>query len=140
MHELAQRAGILFQESGDPDHGGSPTVWEEVAFGPRNLALQPGRGRRAHVVRGRGAEHRRASSSAIRAGCPAARRSSSLWPAVLALGPRYLVLDEPTSQLDPLGTQLVGEALAEAARATGIGVLIVEHKTDLLARMCDEVW
>ena len=59
--------------------------------------------------------------------------------AVLALGPRYLVLDEPTSQLDPLGTRLVGETLARAARETGVGVLIAEHKTDLLARMCDEV-
>jgi energy-coupling factor transport system ATP-binding protein len=59
--------------------------------------------------------------------------------AVLALGPQYLVLDEPTSQLDPLGTRLVGETLARAAKEAGIGVLIAEHKTDLLARMCDEV-
>jgi energy-coupling factor transporter ATP-binding protein EcfA2 len=59
--------------------------------------------------------------------------------AVLALGPKYLVLDEPTSQLDPLGTRLVGETLARTAKETGVGVLIAEHKTDLLARMCDEV-
>ena len=59
--------------------------------------------------------------------------------AVVALGPRYLVLDEPTSQLDPLGTRLVGDTLARTAKETGVGVLIAEHKTDLLARMCDEV-
>ena len=35
---------------------------------------------------------------------------------VLALRPAYLVLDEPTSQLDPLGTRLVGEALARPGR------------------------
>jgi energy-coupling factor transporter ATP-binding protein EcfA2 len=58
---------------------------------------------------------------------------------VLALGPRYLVLDEPTSQLDPLGTLLVGDTLAQAARETGVGILIAEHKTDLLARLCDEI-
>ena len=58
---------------------------------------------------------------------------------VLALRPTYLVLDEPTSQLDPFGTRLVGQALVDLARETGTGILIVEHKTDLLARMADEV-
>ena len=59
--------------------------------------------------------------------------------AVLALGPRYLVLDEPTSQLDPLGTRLVGDTLAQTARETNVGILIAEHKTDLLAQLCDEI-
>jgi energy-coupling factor transporter ATP-binding protein EcfA2 len=58
---------------------------------------------------------------------------------VLALRPATLVLDEPTSQLDPLGTRLVGDALADLASETGTAILIVEHKTDLLARMADEV-
>ena len=53
--------------------------------------------------------------------------------------PRYLVLDEPTSQLDPLGTRLVSETLATAAKSTGVGILIVEHKTQMLANLCDEV-
>ena len=79
------------------------------------------------------------SPNATRAGYRAVRRNWSRLRHVLALRPRYLVLDEPTSQLDPLGTKLVGEALAKAARSTGVGVLIVEHKTDLLARMCDEI-
>jgi len=58
---------------------------------------------------------------------------------VLALRPRYLVLDEPTSQLDPAGTALVAGALAGVAAETGAGILIVEHKTDVLARIADEV-
>jgi energy-coupling factor transporter ATP-binding protein EcfA2 len=58
---------------------------------------------------------------------------------VVALGPRYLVLDEPTSQLDPQGTRLVGEALAAIAAEGRSGVLLVEHKTDLLDRLCTRV-
>ena len=57
--------------------------------------------------------------------------------AVLAMRPAYLVLDEPTSQLDPHGTQLVGDALQRLARDTGVGLLVVEHKTDLLASIAE---
>ncbi|MGZ6345283.1 MAG: energy-coupling factor ABC transporter ATP-binding protein, partial [Candidatus Limnocylindrales bacterium] len=40
--EVAQRCGILFQNPVTQLSGTSPTVWEEVAFGPRNLALSLG--------------------------------------------------------------------------------------------------
>ena len=68
-------------------------------------------------------------------------RSKCSWtgPSVLALRPRYLVLDEPTSELDPAGTLLVAAALARIARETGAGILLVEHKTDVLAQIADEV-
>jgi energy-coupling factor transporter ATP-binding protein EcfA2 len=56
---------------------------------------------------------------------------------VLALRPRYLILDEPTSELDPAGTALVADALARTAAETGAGILLVEHKTDVLARIAD---
>ena len=59
----------------------------------------------------------RASPSAIRRGCPAARRSSSAIASLLAMRPRHVILDEPTAQLDPAGTRLVGEALRAARRA-----------------------
>jgi ABC-type methionine transport system ATPase subunit len=55
------------------------------------------------------------------------------------LRPKYLILDEPTSELDPAGTSLVAEALGRVARETRAGILLVEHKTDVLARIADEV-
>jgi ABC-type glutathione transport system ATPase component len=58
---------------------------------------------------------------------------------VLALRPRYLILDEPTSELDPAGTRLIADALVRVAAETGAGVLIVEHKTEVLERIADEV-
>jgi energy-coupling factor transporter ATP-binding protein EcfA2 len=57
---------------------------------------------------------------------------------LLAMRPAHLVLDEPTAQLDPEGTRLVGEALRELA-ATGTALLIVEHKTDLLDALCSRI-
>jgi energy-coupling factor transporter ATP-binding protein EcfA2 len=57
---------------------------------------------------------------------------------LLALSPAHLVLDEPTAQLDPAGTRLVGDALARLA-ADGASILVAEQKTDLLAGICQRV-
>jgi energy-coupling factor transport system ATP-binding protein len=138
MHELVQRVGILFQEAHTQITSGAPTVWEEIAFGPRNLAL----GSDEVIERTWSAVHAlRISELAERDPNRLSGGQAQLvaLAAVLALGPSYLVLDEPTSQLDPVGTRLVGETLASAARATGVGVLIAEHKTDVLAELCDEI-
>jgi energy-coupling factor transport system ATP-binding protein len=137
-HELAQHAGILFQESQTQITSGSPSVWEEIAFGPRNLSLP-----RDEVVERTWAAIESFGLAELVDRDPTRLSGGQAQlvalAAVLALGPRYLVLDEPTSQLDPLGTRLVGDTLARAARETGVGVLIAEHKTDLLARMCDDI-
>src|SRR4029079_13418031 len=113
-------------------------VWEEVAFAPRNLGLPLD-----EIV-----ERVAAALAALDIGAIGERdpqRLSGGQPqlvalaGVLALRPAYLVLDEPTSQLDPQGTHLVGDALALAAARTGAGVLVAEHKADLLARLVSSV-
>jgi energy-coupling factor transport system ATP-binding protein len=48
--------------------------------------------------------------------------------AVLALEPRLLILDEPTSSLDPTATAAVFEVIKEIRAATGITVIVIEHK------------
>jgi energy-coupling factor transport system ATP-binding protein len=138
QYELAQKAGILFQEPETQLSGSAPTVWEEIAFAPRNLGL-PLDEVTARVwstvdalsiadIVDREPDRLSGGQAQLVAMC-----------GVLCLQPAYLVLDEPTSQLDPLGTRLVGDALDRAARSSGTGILIVEHKTDLLARLCDEI-
>ena len=138
MHDLAQRAGILLQESQTQITSGAPTVWEEIAFGPRNLSLPLD-----EVVQRtwRAVDSLRLGELVERDPARLSGGEAQLvaLAAVLALGARYLILDEPTSQLDPLGTRLVSETLATAAKSTGAGILIVEHKTDMLASLCDEV-
>jgi len=136
-HELAERCGVLFQNPSTQLSGTAETVWEEIAFGPRNLGLPV-----AEIV-GRVEDALRS----LRIESLAARRPNRVsggqaqlvaLAGVLAMRPQVLVLDEPTSQLDPEGTRLVGEALERVVSA-GAAVLIAEHKTDLLARLTSRV-
>ncbi|MDT4947064.1 MAG: energy-coupling factor transport system ATP-binding protein [Pseudonocardiales bacterium] len=137
-YEAAQRCGILFQNPATQLSGTSATVWEELAFGPRNLGLPI-----AEVV-----ERVETAMATLKIGGLADRDPHRLsggqaqlvaLASVVALRPSMLVLDEPTSQLDPAGTRLVGEAIVRFAAETGTAVLLVEHKTGLIARIADEV-
>lgn len=53
----------------------------------------------------------------------------------LANGPRLLLADEPTGNLDPATSEQVFHALMDLVRATGLGALIATHNLDLAARM-----
>ena len=137
-HEAAQRCGILFQNPMTQLSGTAPTVFEEVAFGPRNLGLD------VPVI----VERVEASLGALGIGHLAPRDPLRLsggqaqlvaLASVLALRPAVLALDEPTSQLDPAGTRLVGDALARLATETGTAILIAEHKSALIQRLAHEV-
>ena len=136
-HEAAQRCGILFQNPATQLSGTSATVWEELAFGPRNLGLPVD-----EVV-----ERVEAALATLQIRGLADRDPHRLsggqaqlvaLASVVALRPTMFVLDEPTSQLDPAGTRLVGDALARLAEG-GTAVLLVEHKTGLVERVADEV-
>jgi energy-coupling factor transporter ATP-binding protein EcfA2 len=137
LYELATRVGICFQNPASQLSGVAGSVFEEVALGPLNLGLPA----RETVDRARaalstlGIEHlaerhpRRLSGG---------QGQLVVIASLLAMQPPHLVLDEPTAQLDPEGTRLVGDALRRLAGA-GTGLLIAEHKTDLLAKLCDRV-
>jgi energy-coupling factor transport system ATP-binding protein len=137
-YEVAQRAGILFQNPMTQLSATAPTVYEEIAFAPRNLGLPV-----PEVI-----ERVEDALGALRIEALAPRDPTRLsggeaqlvtLASVMALRPPLLVLDEPTSQLDPAGTRLVGEVLARLARDADAAVLVVEHKTWLLAEVADEV-
>jgi energy-coupling factor transport system ATP-binding protein len=137
-HGLAQRCGLLFQNASTQLTGTTATVFEEVAFGPCSLGLEV-----PEVI-----ERVGWALNAVGIEALAPRNPSRLsggqaqlvaLASVLALRPGYLILDEPTSELDPAGTALVAEALARLAGETGAGIMLAEHKPDVLARVADEV-
>jgi energy-coupling factor transporter ATP-binding protein EcfA2 len=137
-HELAQRCGILFQNPLAQLSGTASTVFEEVAFGPCNLGLPLG-----SVI-----ERVEASLEMLGIAGLADRDPDRLsggqaqlvaLAAILALRPAFLILDEPTSQLDPQGTRLVGDALRRLVRESQTAILVVEHKTALLDQLADRV-
>jgi energy-coupling factor transport system ATP-binding protein len=137
-HELAQRCGVLFQNPSTQLSGTSPSVWEEIAFGPRNLGLPLD-----EIVERVDAALRALAIADIAPRDPGRLSGGQAQlvalASVVAMRPAYLVLDEPTSQLDPLGTRLVAAALAELIAYTQTGILLVEHKTDLLSAVADQV-
>ncbi len=136
LSELGRHVGTVFE---DPDYQMvSETVEEEVAFGPEHLGLPP-----EHIeaqvnwalealeiarLRGRiistlsGGEKQRVAIAAA-----------------LAARPPLLVLDEPTSELDPLGTEEVFAALRQLNHEQGITVVLVSQKVDLLATHADRL-
>jgi energy-coupling factor transport system ATP-binding protein len=137
-HDLAQRCGSVFQNPMTQLSGTAATVWEEVAFGPRNLSLP------LSDVIDRVDEALAAVAIESLADRDPTRLSGGqaqlvAIAGVLAMRPAYLVLDEPTSQLDPRGTRLVGDAIASLAARTSVGVLLVEHKADLIDRIAHDV-
>jgi energy-coupling factor transporter ATP-binding protein EcfA2 len=135
-HEASQLVGMVFQNPNVQLI--SNTVQSEVAFGPENLALpQPeiaARVRWCLDVTGM-AGLRTASTVTLSGG----QKQRTAIAATLAMRPRVLVLDEPLSDLDPVGAQEVLATLRRLARDEGTGVVIIEHRVDEVAPWADRV-
>ena len=71
-----------------------------------------------------------------RSGCPAASSSCSAWPGRSPSSPEVLLLDEPTSSLDPVATESI-EALHQDAGAPQLTVVIVTHNLAQARRVAD---
>ena len=59
--------------------------------------------------------------------------------AVLAMQPEIIVLDEPTSFLDPLSAEKIFEVIHDLNKKLGITVVLVEHRLDLTAKYADHI-
>ena len=126
---IRQRVGLMFQQSDDQLF--CPTVWEDVAFGPRQFGCRGELlGERVRDALARvhlsGFEHRRPhqlSQGEKRRVCLAG---------VLACEPGVLVLDEPTSDLDPRGRREF-KTLLQSIPATKI---IATHDLELVVETC----
>jgi cobalt/nickel transport system ATP-binding protein len=129
LGSIRRAVGLLFQDPDDQLF--CPTVFEDVAFGPRQFGLVEANVREAvtralAMVGLAGFETRaphRLSVGEKRRVCLAG---------ILACEPRILVLDEPTSNLDPRGRREL-KALLAAIPATKI---IATHDLELVVQLC----
>ncbi|MFC9970155.1 energy-coupling factor ABC transporter ATP-binding protein [Spirillospora sp. NPDC127200] len=129
LREIRRRVGVVFQDPDDQLF--MPTVREDVAFGPANLGV-------------RGAElEARVTGALARVGMLEAagrppqhlsfgQRRRVAVATVLAMEPEILVLDEPSSNLDPAGRR----ELAEILRGLEVTVLMVTHDLPYAAELC----
>lgn len=127
--ELARYVGYLFQ---NPDHQiFSESVFDEVAFGPRNIGIKgdelKARTRAALETVGM-AERRTDDPFALTKG----DRQRTALASVLAMEPKIIILDEPTTGLDFEEVRSVMELLRDLNRK-GITIIIVTHSMPLVA-------
>ncbi|MGA9120821.1 MAG: energy-coupling factor ABC transporter ATP-binding protein [Bacteroidota bacterium] len=132
VSELRRRVGLLFQDPDDQLF--CPTVYEDVAFGPMQLGYS---GEQldtvvAESLRKAGLEN--VSSRAPHHLSGGERRRVCL-AGVLACQPDILVLDEPTSDLDPKGKREL-KALLRTLPATKV---IATHDLELVVELCPRV-
>ncbi|MGH2406814.1 MAG: ABC transporter ATP-binding protein [Candidatus Limnocylindrales bacterium] len=130
--QLVQRVGIVFSTPANQLSAARQTVREELAFGLENLGVAREE-IDVHVdlaltelgIRGLAERPPNALSGG--------EQQRVAIASVLVMGAGILVLDEPTAQLDPAGTDAVAALLLDRARA-GIAVLVAEHKASILGR------
>jgi energy-coupling factor transport system ATP-binding protein len=139
---LAGRVGLVFANPFNQITGARFTVREEVAFGLENLGVpreeMPARIDEVLALAGLDGLADR-SPYALSGG----QQQRLAIASVIVMRPQVLVLDEPTSQLDPVGTREVFETLHKLARAGSATaqttVVLAEHKLEWIAVYADRV-
>jgi energy-coupling factor transport system ATP-binding protein len=128
--QLAQRVGLVFQDVETQSVYG--TVDREVAFGLENAALPRAQmhDRVDEALASLSIEHLRGRRLATLSG---GERQRVQLAAVLAMRPQLVALDEPTSQLDPEGSEAVLAACLQLAH-DGRAVVVAEHRLEALLR------
>ena len=129
LAEIRRRVGIVFQDPDDQLF--MPTVAEDVAFGPANLGVR-GPALAARVDEALAAvgmsEHRDRAPHHLSFG----QRRRVAVATVLAMHPEILVLDEPSSNLDPASRR----ELAEILLGLDVTVLMVTHDLPYAMQLC----
>ena len=136
ISELTQQVGIVFQ---DPEaQFVTMTVEDEIAFGLENLRVPPeemdGHIREA-LARVGMTRYRRRRVDALSDG----EKQRLALATLLAMRPRVLVFDEPTANLDPVGTREVFDTITQLKRTGRYTIILVEHKLDELMHLVDRV-
>ncbi len=136
LREIRSKVGIVFQNSDDQLF--APTVEQDVAFGPTNLGLSGSEVKDAvdHSLLYVGLAHNRGKPPHHLSGGEKKRVAIA---GVIAMEPEVIILDEPLSNLDPVGADEIVDMLGELNHL-GKTIIISTHDVDLAYGWSDYVY
>ncbi len=134
--ELTERIGFVIQS---PEHQCvTDKVWHEIAFGLENMGIkqQEMRFRCAEIASYFGMDQWLDKEVYTLSG---GQKQLLNLAAVLVMRPEILILDEPTSQLDPIAAENFIQTIKKLNEETGITILIAEHRLENVLPLADKV-
>ncbi|RDW15650.1 energy-coupling factor ABC transporter ATP-binding protein [Oceanobacillus chungangensis] len=137
ISDVTSKAGLVFDQPFSQMTGSKTTVYEEIAFGLENSGVEREemRIRIDNSLRLMDIEHLQNKNPYDLSGGQMQRVAIA---SVLAMKPDVIVLDEPTSQLDPQGSDEVFQVIAKLAES-GITIIMAEHKLEKLAEYASKI-
>ncbi|MFK9092993.1 energy-coupling factor ABC transporter ATP-binding protein [Bacillus salipaludis] len=137
LGQLGEKIGYVFQNPFIQISGVKDTVFDEVAYGLENLGVEENeiRNRVEDILKLVKIEHLRDKKPFELSG---GQRQRVALASIIVMDPDILVIDEPTSQLDPIGTEQVFDII-RLMKEKGKTILLVEHKMDLIAEYADNI-
>lgn len=137
VKEIVQKVGFVFQNPFTQISGVKETVFEEIAFGLENLALDAEdiRKRVEETLKLLRIEELRDKNPYELSGGQGQKVALA---SIIAMDPEIMVIDEPTSQLDPKGTEEIFEII-DILKKEGKTIILVEHKLELIAEYAEKV-
>ena len=135
--EMAELVGFVFQNPFSQISGIKKTVFEEIAYGLENLGVprEEIKQRVTDVIKLLKIEDLQDKNPNELSGGQSQRVAIA---SIIVMNPKVLIFDEPTSQLDPLGTEEIFDIL-KLLKSQNKTIILVEHKIDLIAEYADRV-
>lgn len=135
--EMAELVGFVFQNPFSQISGIKKTVFEEIAYGLENLGVEREEMKRRvkDVIQLLKIEDLQDKNPLELSGGQSQRVAIA---SIIVMNPKILIFDEPTSQLDPMGTEEIFDIL-ELLKSQNKTIILVEHKIDLIAEYADRV-
>jgi energy-coupling factor transport system ATP-binding protein len=137
LSEWVLNVGLAFQNPFNQISGAKYTVFEELAFGLENIGI-PREEMKARVEDGMKLTGISDLADRSPYSLSGGQQQRVALTSILVMQPKVLVLDEPTSQMDPIGTREVFGVIRRMAER-GMTVILVEHKVEWIARFADRV-
>jgi cobalt/nickel transport system ATP-binding protein len=134
--DLWKEVGVVFQRSEDQLF--APTVLDDVMFGPLNLGLTP-EGAKAAAMKALEAVGAADLIHKLPNYLSGGQKRLVSIAGILAMKPRIMALDEPTSDLDPVHSAMIERLILEFKERFGISIVIATHDLELAARIADRV-